>query len=275
MDADTTRQRIDAAWRERYGQGAAPEALPWNDTIALLMRHHSVRAYKPDPVPEGTLPLLVAAAQSAATSSNMQTWSVVAVSDPGTRAKLAAIAANQKHVEQCPLFLVFLADLSRAGRIGERIGQPMENLPYFETFLVASIDAALAAQNAVVAAESLGLSTLYIGALRNDPEGVATALGLPPGAMGVFGLCVGYADRDVPAGIRPRLPQAAVFHDERYDAGVDADLLASYDATFEGSRHGGGGSWTDRVRNRLGRISQLAGRDGLKPALRRMGFPLK
>ena len=43
-------------------------------------------------------------------------------------------------------------------------------LPYLETFVVAAIVAGLAAQNAVIAAESLGLSTVYIAAMRNDPR---------------------------------------------------------------------------------------------------------
>lgn len=274
MNAEVQRSQIAAAWTARYGATAPPSRMPWNETVALLLRHHSVRAYRSDPVPEGTLELLVAAAQSAPTSSNMQTWSVVAVSDPASRAALAKVAADQTHVVQCPLFLVFLADLSRAARIAERQGEPMANLPYLETFLVAALDAALAGQNAVTAAESLGLSTVYIGALRNDPERVAQVLGLPKGAMGVFGLCVGHADADTPAGIRPRLPQDAILHRERYDVGAETDALARYDATFAASRHGGGGPWTQRVRNRLGLLPSLAGRETLKATLRRLGFPL-
>ena len=57
----------------------------------------------------------------------------------------------------------------------------MEVMPFFETFLVSAIDAALAAQNAVVAAESLGLSNVYIGSVRNDPSRVADLLKLPKG----------------------------------------------------------------------------------------------
>ena len=71
--------------------------------------------------------------------------------------------------------------------------------------MVACIDAALAAQNAVVAAESLGLRTVYIGAMRNDPAQVHELLGLPQKAFVVFGLCVGYAD---PAGRRTRSSRA-------------------------------------------------------------------
>ena len=57
----------------------------------------------------------------------------------------------------------------RIGAVEE--GTPLAGMPYLETFLVAAIDAALAAQNAVVAAESLGLSTVYIGALRTTSSG--------------------------------------------------------------------------------------------------------
>jgi nitroreductase len=273
MDVHTDTSQIAAAWHARYGSDAPPAALPWNATLELLLKHRSVRAYLPTPLPDGTLSMLVAAAQSAATSSNMQTWSVVAVTDPAVKAVLARAAAGQKHVEQCPLFLVFLADLSRAERMAERAGESSGNLAYLETFLVAAIDASLAAQNAALAAESLGLSTVYIGAVRNDPEAVAAALGLPAGAMGVFGLCVGYADPAAPTGVRPRLPQAAVLHHERYDA-ADAASVAAYDKVFAASSGGAGGTWTARVLNRMGPLPSLAGRERLKATLQRLGFPL-
>lgn len=62
----------------------------------------------------------------------------------------------------------------------------------FESLLLGTIDAALAAQNAVVALESFGLDSVYIGAIRNDIEGGAKELGLPPQVYPVFGLCIGY-----------------------------------------------------------------------------------
>src|SRR5690242_15341334 len=84
-----------AALAARYGEEAAPPAGPWNATIAGLLAHRSVRGYLPDPPPPGTLEMLVAAAQSASTSSNLQAWSVVAVQDPAKRAALAEIAGGQ------------------------------------------------------------------------------------------------------------------------------------------------------------------------------------
>ena len=272
-------QARTAALLARYGAEASlPPQGPWNEVIASLLQHRSVRAYKPDPVPPGTLETLVAAAQSAATSSNMQSWSVIAVTDPATKAALAKVAARQAHIEQCPLFLVWVADLSRLARVGEAAGEVLEGLPYLETFLVAAMDAAIASQNAIVAAESMGLATVYIGALRNDMAAVASLLGLPPGAAGVVGLCVGYADDTLPNGVKPRLPQAVVLHRERYDIAAEADGRAAYDRAmeaFSGSVERSRYSWTERVVSRMGKLSALAGRDRLREVLVSMGFPLR
>lgn len=267
-----------AALTKRYGADAVPSAGPWNDVVASMLDHRSVRGYLPDPVPAGTLETMIAAAQSAATSSNLQTWSVVEVSNPATRAEFAAIANNQKHIVECPLFLCFIADVSRNERMATAEGQTLEGLPYFETFLVAAIDAALAAQNAVVAAESFGLSTVYIGAMRNNVQRVAELLALPPGAICVFGLCVGTAKPGAESSVKPRLAQPAILFHETYATGREAELRQAYDAelsryskTHEMSLY----SWTERVLGRLGKIKALSGRDTLKGAIQSLGFPLK
>jgi hypothetical protein len=151
-------------------------------------------------------------------------------------------------------------------------------LPYLETFLVAAIDAALAAQNAVVAAESLGLSTVYIGAMRNDPERVAKLLGLPPGAVGVFGLCVGYPKPESVGEVKPRLPQSVVLHHESYSLDPEAKERANYDAGLEAfsRRHEMSAyTWTQRVVARMATVKALSGRERLKDALAALGFPLR
>ena len=103
-NADDQPQRV---MHLRYRDGATPSpsqaAGPWNETIATILSHRSVRAFLPDPLPAGTLERLVAAAQSASTSSNLQTWSVIAVEDPERKARLAVLGAGQKHIVQCPL----------------------------------------------------------------------------------------------------------------------------------------------------------------------------
>jgi nitroreductase len=271
-------QLKSAALAKRYGPDAIPAAGPWNEHIELLLSHRSIRGYKSEALPEGTLETLIAAAQSAATSSNMQTWSVVAVKDGATKAAMAKLANNQKHIMECPLFLVWLADVSRHQRLGAEEGIELEVIPYLETFLVAAIDAALAAQNAVVAAESLGLSTVYIGSLRNDPIQVKELLGLPASCMSMFGLCVGYAAADVTNEVKPRLSQPAVLFREKYGNPDEPRLRAAYDqkmADFSGRHEMAQSTWTERVIDRLGAISAISGREKLSQILKDMGFPLR
>ena len=252
--------------------------LATNATIDTLLAHRSVRSYLPDALPEGTLETLITAASSAASSSNMQLWSVMSVTDRAVLAQFAEWTGNQAHIEVAPMFLVWLADLSRTRRIGEAASREMESLPYTETMITAIIDAALAAQNAVIAAESLGLGTVYIGALRNQPEKVAAALGLPPGVLAVFGLCVGHPDPAVATGIKPRLAQSVVLHHNRYGIEHEAEGIACYDAalkSFQESQAMPPVGWLRAVMSRLGKVSGLGGRDHLRAALHALGFEIR
>ena len=274
--AQSTALSAAGALSLRYGSQAVPAVGPWNDHIALLLSHRSIRTYRPDPLPRGTLETLVAAAQSAATSSNLQTWSVVAVTDPIRKSALAKVASNQKHIEQCPLFLIWVADIARNQRLGQEEGVTLEVMPYQETFLVAAIDAALAAQNATVAAEALGLACVYIGALRNNPQEVARIVGLPPGTFGVFGMCVGYAGAQ--SEVKPRLPQNVVVHHDHYDTANEREHRAGYDAVmsvFSARNEMAADTWTKRVIGRMSKIAAMSGRDKLVEALHALGFGLK
>jgi nitroreductase len=271
-------ESADAAWQARYGSRLAASLPEWNDTLETLLTHRSVRAYGNQSLPDGTLETLIAAAQSAPSSSNLQTWSVVAVEDAERKARLSVLAGNQAHIRDAPLLLVWLADLARLEAVAARASVKPEGLHYLETLLVGVIDAALAAQNAVVALESLGLGSVYIGAIRNAPEQVAAELALPPHVLPVFGLCVGYADSTRPAQVKPRLPQSVVLHRERYDAHVQAPGIALYDgilSEFQAQQGQSEAAWTDRSVERWRTRESLNGRDRLRDALASLGFELR
>ena len=273
-DPSTPRSALAA----RYGVEAVPSLGPWNDTIALLLSHRTLRGYRPDPLPTGTLETLVAAAQSASTSSNLQTWSVVAVTDHATKAELCKVGANQTYIVECPLFMVWIADLSRNNRLGQEEGVHLEGNETLDMLLMAAVDATLAAQNAAVAAESMGLSMCYIGGLRNDAARVAELLSLPPASMAVFGMCVGYAKPGAPSEVKPRLPQSIVLHHEKYRVGSERAEREAYDArmgAFSKRNDTALQTWTQRVRQRLTTAAGMSGRQHLRETLMRLGFKLK
>jgi Nitroreductase family len=101
----------------RNRDDALPPPEQWNEVLATILSHRSVRGFLPDELPDGTLEMLIAAAQSASTSSNLQFWSVVAVQEPERKSRLAELAGQQQFIRDAPLLLLWLADLSRLGRI--------------------------------------------------------------------------------------------------------------------------------------------------------------
>jgi nitroreductase len=263
----------------RYGEQTCPPAptVVWNPVLETLLTHRSVRRYSDRKLPDGLVELLVAAAQSAPSSSNLQAFSIVAVEDSDRKARLSKLAAGQRHVADAPLLLMFIADLSRLRLSSARLGQTADALDYTESFLVAVADAAFGAQNAIVALESLGLGSCYIGAMRNHPREVAAELGLPPGAFAVFGLTIGYPDPAVETGIKPRLGQKVVLHRERYHAAEPSDI-AAYDDTLRGFRLDqlmSDVAWSEQAAGRVRGPESLMGRHALRETLQSMGFGLK
>ena len=262
----------------RYRDPALVGHVAMNPVLETLLRHSSCRAFLPDAIPPSTLEAIIAAAASAATSSNLQVWSLMVVEEPARKARLAALAGGQQHIVQAPTFLVWLADLARLETVATQNQTDVEGIHFLELFMVALIDAALAAQNAVVALESLGLGSVYIGALRNHPEQVAAELGLPKLVFPAFGLAIGVPDPAGASGIKPRLPQSVVVHREQYDATIDPAAIAAYDArmsSFQQEQGMADERWTQRTINRVRTPASLTGRDRMRAALAAMGFELR
>ena len=197
-----------------------------NPTIDLVYQHASVRKYKPDLVSRDLISMIVAASQRSATSSNMQMFSVVAISEPSKRQALQEYCGGQKHISQAPVFLAWCADLSRIDRICRRKGYE-QKAEYVENFLLAAVDTAIAMQTAGLAAESLGLGFCYIGAIRNNPRDVIKLLKLPRLTFPLCGMTLGWpAD---PPEIRPRLPLESVLHWNAYDPSDEEKMIDQYD----------------------------------------------
>lgn len=206
------------------------ESLPAaDDVLRLLASHVSVRAFDSSPLDEGQLTRCVAAAQQAATSSNVQAYSCIRLDAKSERAALAELCGGQTQVAEAAEFLVICADLRRNDLVARAAGGAV--VANLEAFLLATIDASLFAQNLTVACEAHGLGTCYIGGLRNRISEVDQLLELPRLVLPLFGLCIGHpaARNDV----KPRLAASAVLHEGRYPS--DAAVLAAvgdYDETL-------------------------------------------
>jgi FMN reductase (NADPH) len=251
-------------------------------TLDLIHRHASVRRYKADPLPASVIEAIVAAGQHASTSSNLQTYSVIAVTEAAKRERLAKLCGEQKHIQEAPVFLAFCADRARLERICQLRGYTQVT-GYVENFLVAAVDAAILAQNTALAAESLGLGICYIGSIRNNLPEVIDLLELPRLVIPITGMTVGWPD--VEPRLRPRLPLRAVLHWEKYDTASEDGALREYDramvatAIYKGRQVPVPGkegemeeySWTEHSARR---VSQPL-RTGLRAVLEEQGFGLE
>lgn len=260
---------------ERYGAQTAQGYDVIDNVITRhLMNHRSVRAFAPRPLPDEVLPTLMAAAQSASTSSNLQVWSVVAIEDPAHKQAHVRWAKNQDFVRQAPLFLIWLADFARAHLLAKEQGLEIDGADYVESVVLASVDTALAAQNAMVAAESLGLGAVYVGAIRSHIRSIAQDLKLPPHVFPVFGMAIGYPAQERVAHIRPRLPQAAVLHREYYNTDAQPQAAQTYDRALDDfwkKQSIDHPLWTDHLTKRLN-ADKTDPRYDLAAILRELGF---
>jgi nitroreductase len=195
----------------------------------LLRSHRSIRKYEGDPLPDERVAAIVSSGVAAATSSNLQATTVIRVTDPEVRERIAEVAGGQRHVVTAGALLVWCADLDRTRRACEMGGGEMTS-GMTEQFIIATVDVALAAQNAAIAAESEGLGICYIGAIRNDPQVVADLLELPDHVYPVFGMCIGEPAQDPE--IKPRLPIAVTLKSDVYSAEGEEELIREYDETL-------------------------------------------
>lgn len=193
-----------------------------NEMVRVLHAHRSIRRFKSDPVTDEQLGAMLQAAQMASTSSNVQAYSVIRVSDHAVRSAIKAVTGGQEHVELAPLFLVWCADLYRDQVACELNGVEMVS-EGMENFMISTIDTTLAAQNAAVAAEAMGLGIVYIGGIRNDLRQVTELLQLPKLVYPVFGMCIGVPDQE--PSMRPRLGPSAVLHENVYRReGIESEV---------------------------------------------------
>lgn len=201
----------------RYGLGIAlPAEIP--DPVRALLNRRVVRKFKSDDLSEETMSLLLSAAQSAPTKSNLQQYSIVIIRDTGIKDKVADLVPSMPWMKTAPVIAVFLGDVRRIRRLAKMRGHSYQN-NNADTFMNAAVDAALAMQCFITAADHLSIATCPISYVRNRIDDLAEILSLPEGVFPIAGLCVGYPDD---AGyVSMRLPQKIVVHQDRYN---DEDL---------------------------------------------------
>lgn len=202
-----------------------------NPVLELLAARKSVRSFEERPVDRATRDLVLGAALRAPTAGNMMLYSVIEVEDQALKDRLAVSCDDQPFIARSPWVLVFLADFQRWMDYFEASGATAEASavdaprPREADLFLALDDALIAAQTAVVAADSLGLGSCYIGDVMERYELHRELLGLPRYAFPACMLCLGYPTGQQRARPQPpRFDRRHIVFTDRYERRSPADF---------------------------------------------------
>ena len=174
-----------------------------NETLELLHNRKSVRVYEERQIDERIKEEILAATMRAPTAGNMMLYSIIEVKDQTMKNTLVKTCDNQPFIAKSPLVLLFLADYQRwydyfvASAVEALCEQKKTSMrkPEEGDLFLACCDALIAAQTAVIAAESLGIRSCYIGDIMENYETHREMFNLPQYVFPITLLCFGYPTR--------------------------------------------------------------------------------
>jgi len=181
----------------------------------IFLNRTSVRRYERKAIEAEKLDFIYRAIQNTPTSYNGQQFSVISITDQPLKEKIYELT-GQKQIKTSAVFMVFCVDFNKIKQFSEAAN--VEFPPFQDTmdgFMVGVIDAALAMQNAVIAAEALDLGSCCIGYTRTAaPAELAEILKLPQGVCVICGLSIGYSSEH--PDLKPKQPLSLVIHSNQY-----------------------------------------------------------
>ena len=202
---------------------------PARSTLQLMLEHRTCRRFRDEPIDDELFELVLAAAFSTPSKSDLQQCSVIVVDDPEQRSAIAELIPTMPWIAEAARFLIFCGDSRRIRRVAEQADIPFAN-DHLDAVLNAAGDAAMHLSSFIWAAESVGLGTCPISVVRNHIEEVAEVVELPQHVFPFAGMCVGWPEQL--RRLSPRLPPSVTIHRDRYgneaDSGdADADIDAA------------------------------------------------
>lgn len=195
-----------------------------NPVLKGIFGRKSIRKFKQKPVLREMINQIAEAGQRAPTACGMQTYSLILITDNRIRKEIYKMIGKQKCMEEAPTWIIVCADIARQLRLFEVLGVKTDMEP-LNKFIPSVIDAALVAENMALAADALGLGSVFIGSVWEAMKPIAGLLSLPKNVLPIVLICIGYPDESPP--LRPRWPLEAVLHENKYEMPSKA-LMQNY-----------------------------------------------
>lgn len=193
--------------------------------LNTLLNHRSIRKYTQQEVSDELLNEIIYAGMRASNTGNMQLYSVIATRDTKLKEQLAPAHFNQPMITDAPVVLTFCADVNRFTKWCNMRNAEV-GFDNFESFLTATVDTCLFAQNVCLAAEDKGLGICYLGTTTYNADKISDVLNLPKGVVPITTVTLGYPAEE--GAISDRLPLNGVLHNETYSDYTPDDINAIY-----------------------------------------------
>ncbi|WP_025730313.1 NADPH-dependent oxidoreductase [Atopobacter phocae] len=246
-----------------------------NHMINKQLNHRTIRFFKEQAVPADLLEQFIQVAQRTATSNNLQSSSMIRITDPNLRQQIAEISM-QPYLATVPELFIFLVDQYRNDQIATTKNghAPMIGM---NLFFQGAADVYLTAQNMATAIESADLGTVFFGSILNDSERLVDVLNLPPYTFPLLGLGFGYPD-DQPE-LKPRMAMNLRVGENSYPmtddlladlADFDEEMTTYYDSRQKNKRSD---TFTNQVAQKLAIPHEK--RDAIMQVIEQQGFQLK
>ena len=195
-----------------------------NETIQQLHDRRSVRVYEDRPIEAEVKQAILSAAIQAPSAGNMALYTILDITDPEIKQKLSVSCDNQPFIATAPMVLIFCADYRRWYDVFCEYVDEVRRPDMGDLFL-AEADALIAAQNAVVAAHSLGLGSCYIGDITENYEFHKELLKLPQYVVPAAMLCFGYPTEQQRNRPKPKRHEVSdLVHENGYSMEKSADM---------------------------------------------------
>lgn len=232
-----------------------------NEIMKLMQSHTSVRNFTDEKIPQEVLKDLIDSGRAASNWKNFQSYSIVVVESQEQKDKLFDIQ-SQKSIKNCSAFLVFVGDLNRAEK-AVQLNKGEFQPAGIESILISTVDASLAAENVLLAAESLGYGGVVVGLIRDQSAEISEVLDLPDYTFPLFGVALGKPARLNK--VKPRLPYETVVFPEKYIV-QNEKVISDYDevqTAYAGSRRLNS-TWSERIVNQWGQPENPSSTENLK-----------
>lgn len=199
------------------------------EMIRQLLERKSVRVFEDRSIEPEKEELILRAALEAPSAGNMTLYSILKITDPALRQRLAETCDGQLMIARAPLVLIFAADYSKWYKSFCLWSKNQPRKPQASDFIVATTDACIAAQNAVTAAWALGIGSCYIGDIREHYEEHQKLLNLPDYAVPACMICFGYPTQQQKDRVKPaRFVLEDVVFENQYPKMGEAELKAMF-----------------------------------------------